>query len=221
MIDTDNNMTNDTGSSKAKTGKAMKIALIAVSSLALASGAALAAKPENAGRDKAKEKAGQYLKEEKVDRFSDKSGYGRGDDSSDDRSDDESDDRSDDKSDDRSDDKSDDRSDDKSDDRSDDKSDDRSDDKSDDRSDDRSSDKKEKKEKKGKRESMMEEHVGMDRDGYDGDKRGLEKQRDMKMDQERKESGKGSEKGQEMREENSKKWWKFWGEPEAPVEGVN
>ena len=213
MIDTDNNMTNDTGSSKAKTGKAMKIALIAVSSLALASGAALAAKPENAGRDKAKEKAGQYLKEEKVDRFSDKSGYGRGDDSSDDRSDDESDDRSDDKSDDRSDDKSDDRSDDKSD--------DRSDDKSDDRSDDRSSDKKEKKEKKGKRESMMEEHGGMDRDGYDGDKRGLEKQRDMKMDQERKESGKGSEKGQEMREENSKKWWKFWGEPEAPVEGVN
>jgi len=32
----------------------------------------------------------------------------------------------------------------------------------------------------------------------------------MKMDQEQKEMGKGSEKGQEMREEKSKKWWKFW-----------
>lgn len=177
MIDTDNTMMSDTRSNKVQPGKAMKIALIAVFSLALASGAALAAKPENAGKDKAKEKAGQYLKEEKVDRFSDKSGYGRGDDSSDDGSDD--------------------------------KSDDSSDDKSDDRSDDRSSDKKE---KKGKRESMMEEHGGMDRDGYDGDKRGLEKQREMKMDQEQKELGKGSEKGQEMREQNSKKWWKFWGE---------
>ncbi|MEH6544026.1 MAG: hypothetical protein V7721_08800 [Porticoccaceae bacterium] len=193
MIDTDNTMMSDTRSNKVQPGKAMKIALIAVSSLALASGAALAAKPENAGKDKAKEKAGQYLKEEKVDRFSDKSGYGRGDDSSDDRSDDKSDDHSDDRSDDKSDDRSD----------------DRSDDKSDDRSDDRSSDKKE---KKGKRESMMEEHGGMDRDGYDGDKRGLEKQREMKMDQEQKELGKGSEKGQEMREQNSRKWWKFWGE---------
>ena len=207
MIDTDNTMTSDAmikdiESNKVQTSKAVKIALIAVSSLALASGAALAAKPENAGRDKAKEKAGQYLKEEKVDRFSDKSGYGRGDDSSDDRSDDKSDDHSDDRSDDRSDDHSD----------------DRSDDKSDDRSDDRSSDKKE---KKGKRESKMKEHGGMDRDGYDGDKRGLEKQREMKMDQEQKELGKGSEKGQEMREQNSRKWWQIWGEPEAPVEGVN
>ena len=41
---------------------------------------------------------------------------------------------------------------------------------------------------------------------------GLEKQREKKMAQERKELGEGSEKGQEMREEHSRKWWKFWGE---------
>lgn len=33
-----------------------------------------------------------------------------------------------------------------------------------------------------------------------------------KSDAERKEANKGSEKGQEMREKNSRKWWKFWGE---------
>ena len=44
------------------------------------------------------------------------------------------------------------------------------------------------------------------------DKSGQEKQREKKMDQERKELGKGSEKGQQMREEHSRKWWKFWGE---------
>jgi hypothetical protein len=31
-----------------------------------------------------------------------------------------------------------------------------------------------------------------------------------KADKERKEMGKGSEQGQAKREENSKKWWKFW-----------
>jgi hypothetical protein len=40
--------------------------------------------------------------------------------------------------------------------------------------------------------------------------RGMEKQREMKMDQEQKELGKGSEQGQETREEHRKKWWKFW-----------
>jgi len=42
--------------------------------------------------------------------------------------------------------------------------------------------------------------------------KGLEKQRDKKASQERKELGKGSEQGQASREENSKKWWKFWGD---------
>ncbi|PWI34116.1 hypothetical protein DI392_07955 [Vibrio albus] len=39
---------------------------------------------------------------------------------------------------------------------------------------------------------------------------GLEKQKQKKAEQEHKELGKGSEKGQQKREENSKKWWKFW-----------
>lgn len=39
---------------------------------------------------------------------------------------------------------------------------------------------------------------------------GLEKQREKKMEQERKEQDKGSEQGQRMREEHSRKWWKFW-----------
>ena len=38
----------------------------------------------------------------------------------------------------------------------------------------------------------------------------LEKQKQKKAEQERNELNKGSEKGQEMREEHSKKWWKFW-----------
>lgn len=41
----------------------------------------------------------------------------------------------------------------------------------------------------------------------DEEKSGLEKQKDKKAEQERKEEGKGSEKGQQQREENSKKWW--------------
>ena len=44
----------------------------------------------------------------------------------------------------------------------------------------------------------------------DDDASGLAKQREMKMNQEQKELGRGSEKGQEMREEHSRKWWKFW-----------
>jgi hypothetical protein len=59
--------------------------------------------------------------------------------------------------------------------------------------------KKEKKEKKQKKEKSS-------------DTKGLEKQREMKTEQEQKELGKGSEKGQKSREENSKKWWKFWEE---------
>ena len=39
---------------------------------------------------------------------------------------------------------------------------------------------------------------------------GLNKQSEKKMEQERKEEGKGSETGQKMREEHSRKWWKFW-----------
>ncbi len=45
--------------------------------------------------------------------------------------------------------------------------------------------------------------------------KGLEKQREKKAEQVRKEMGKGSEKGQEMREQHSRKWWKFWGGGEA------
>jgi hypothetical protein len=47
-------------------------------------------------------------------------------------------------------------------------------------------------------------------DGDDEAKPGLAKQREMKMEQERKELGKGSEQGQTMREEHSRKWWRFW-----------
>ena len=39
---------------------------------------------------------------------------------------------------------------------------------------------------------------------------GLAKQRDKKAEQERKELDKGSEQGKAAREENSRKWWKFW-----------
>jgi hypothetical protein len=37
----------------------------------------------------------------------------------------------------------------------------------------------------------------------------MEKQREMKSEQEQKELGKGSETGQEAREQR-KKWWRFW-----------
>ena len=57
---------------------------------------------------------------------------------------------------------------------------------------------------------------GAEGDEVDSDKEkseeppGLIKQQEKKQEQERKELGKGSEQGQKQREENSKKWWKFW-----------
>ena len=42
--------------------------------------------------------------------------------------------------------------------------------------------------------------------------KGIEKQNLKKSEQPQKELDKGSDKGQESRGENSKKWWKFWGE---------
>jgi hypothetical protein len=84
--------------------------------------------------------------------------------------------------------------------------------KSDDRDDDldearEKSEKKMKKAKKDKKEKMAREDDDDDQDASD-----MAKQAGKKADQERKEVGKGSEKGQTRREENSKKWWKFWGE---------
>ena len=42
--------------------------------------------------------------------------------------------------------------------------------------------------------------------------KGIEKQSAKKSEQEQKELEKGSDKGKASREENRKKWWKFWGE---------
>lgn len=42
--------------------------------------------------------------------------------------------------------------------------------------------------------------------------KGIEKQGAKKSEQSQKELNKGSDKGKESRGENSKKWWKFWGE---------
>ena len=42
--------------------------------------------------------------------------------------------------------------------------------------------------------------------------KGIEKQSAKKSEQELKELEKGSDKGKASREENRKKWWKFWGE---------
>jgi len=50
----------------------------------------------------------------------------------------------------------------------------------------------------------------MDDDGVKDSNKGLEKQRQKKAEQERKELGKGSEQGQASREAHSRKWWKFW-----------
>lgn len=41
---------------------------------------------------------------------------------------------------------------------------------------------------------------------------GLEKQQAKKAEQLQNEATKGSQQGKAAREENSKKWWKFWGE---------
>jgi hypothetical protein len=43
----------------------------------------------------------------------------------------------------------------------------------------------------------------------------MEKQQTKKAEEMKKEAGKGSEQGQAMREEHSKKWWKFWGKEPA------
>ena len=75
--------------------------------------------------------------------------------------------------------------------------------------------KKMKKATKDKKEKMAREDDDDDEyyeDDDDRDASGMAKQAGKKADQERKELGKGSEKGQDMREENSRKWWKFWGE---------
>jgi len=48
----------------------------------------------------------------------------------------------------------------------------------------------------------MESQEGMEN-------KGMEKQREMKAEQEQKELGKGSAQGQESREQR-KKWWRFW-----------
>ncbi len=72
-------------------------------------------------------------------------------------------------------------------------------------SEDRVKELKEKKEKKEKKVKNKEMDTLVDKEG-------LEKQKSKKLDQEQKELEKGSAKGKESREENSKKWWKFWGE---------
>lgn len=166
--------------------KTLIAATVATAVISLYGAQAYAAKPDGAGmaKGKAKEKAGRYIEEETIKRGGDRPERMERERKHKEDRDGRSDDGSDGKSDDRSDDRSDNRSDDRSDDYSDDKSDDgRSDDKS----------------------------YGKMKRVNDDDGRGLEKQREMKMDQEQKELGKGSEKGQEMREEHSRKWWKFWG----------
>ncbi len=65
-----------------------------------------------------------------------------------------------------------------------------------------------KKEKKHKEEKMQQEKKDMMVE-EGGDKKGLEKQKAKKAEQEQKELGKGSEKGQESRQKR-KKWYKFW-----------
>lgn len=53
-------------------------------------------------------------------------------------------------------------------------------------------------------------HEMSEKSNKDDKLNGLEKQKEMKMEQEQKELGKGSEQGQTAREEHRKKWWKFW-----------
>jgi hypothetical protein len=38
----------------------------------------------------------------------------------------------------------------------------------------------------------------------------MDRQREMRGDQQGQEAGRGSEQGQAMREEHSRKWWRFW-----------
>ena len=39
---------------------------------------------------------------------------------------------------------------------------------------------------------------------------GMDRQREMRSEQQGKEAGRGSKQGQAMREEHSHKWWRFW-----------
>ena len=61
-------------------------------------------------------------------------------------------------------------------------------------------------------EDMEMMSKGKSKDGRDSGLKGMEKQQVKKAEQMQNELGKGSEQGQAAREENSKKWWKFWGE---------
>lgn len=62
---------------------------------------------------------------------------------------------------------------------------------------------------RGHDEDQDDDEHGRDHD-RDEMSDGLHKQREMKMHQEQKELGRGSEQGQDMREQHSRKWWKFW-----------
>ncbi len=49
----------------------------------------------------------------------------------------------------------------------------------------------------------------------------LSKKASDKTHAERRETGKGSEVGQREREENSRKWWRFWGESDPETSNIN
>lgn len=66
------------------------------------------------------------------------------------------------------------------------------------------------KSKEGKQHDDDDDDDREDKDKNQTTLKGLEKQQAMKSQQIQNESGKGSEQGQAAREENSKKWWKFW-----------
>jgi len=59
---------------------------------------------------------------------------------------------------------------------------------------------------------IKEKEEKEEKEGSSNELKGIEKQSLKKSEQPQKELDKGSEKGKESREENSKKWWKFWGE---------
>lgn len=61
-------------------------------------------------------------------------------------------------------------------------------------------------------ERMNESKEKKEKKEYSDKMNGIEKQKLKKAEQEQKELQKGSQQGKTMREENRKKWWKFWGE---------
>lgn len=70
-------------------------------------------------------------------------------------------------------------------------------------------------EKMKKARTENEEKYKKEKKDMDDDheqERVMDKQRESKTMDMRKETGKGSEQGQASREEHSRKWWKFWGE---------